>query len=267
LPWNRRNGLQNNIIVERRVDRFVVSQPAWHEAIDAVLWFRGQAVQDHGLSADAILPNRVHDQAFRPFEAWFDTTTLAERAAASSMRFDGESILPYATSLPSKLPIAMFMVYGGQNWVMFLLAVGADGINQDLVDCYNEEIHRRTLGGAHGLEPHPGPRLSERSLAAAQGQELPPVRGVQHERSPAFQARTRAKDLDRQARMSRGNVELQQQAAAAWDEAEALSEQAGVGYYDRRGVRQHGETDQNFMVTVVLQAYAERMGLHYDRTP
>ena len=61
---------------------------------------------------------------------------------------------------------------------------------QDLVDCYNEEIDRRTPGGMHGFEPYPGPRLSERALAAARGEDMPEVKGVQHARSEAFEART-----------------------------------------------------------------------------
>ena len=46
----------------------------------------------------------------------------------------------------------MFNVYGGSDWVNFLLALGGDGINEDLVKCYNAEIDRRTPGGAHGRE-------------------------------------------------------------------------------------------------------------------
>ena len=62
-----------------------------------------------------------------------------------------------------------------------------------------------------------------------------------------------------------GNVGLQRQAGDAWVAADALSEVAGVAYFDRHGVRRHAETDHTFMVTLVLQAYAARKGLVYDR--
>ena len=94
---------------------------------------------------------------------------------------------------------------------------------------------------------------------------MPEVKGVRHARSEAFEARTKAKRLARQAQKSPGNVELQRQADEAWVAADALSEVAGVAYFDRHGVRRHAETDHTFMVTLVLQAYAARKGLVYDR--
>ena len=39
----------------------------------------------------------------------------------------------------SQLRVAMFHVYGGSDWVNFLLALGGDGINEDLIKCYNDE--------------------------------------------------------------------------------------------------------------------------------
>ena len=69
--------------------------------------------------------------------------------------------------------------------------LGGAGINADLIQCYNDEISRRTPGGAHGREAAIGPRLSERNLAAAQGiSPMPPVRGVQHKESGAKVARS-----------------------------------------------------------------------------
>ena len=82
--------------------------------------------------------------------------------------------------------VAMYHIYGGQEWVNFLLALGGDGINEKLIECYNKEIDRRTPGGAHGHEAHVGPRLSKRNVAKAQGRPLPPVRGVQHTESDSL---------------------------------------------------------------------------------
>ena len=61
----RRNGLLCNVMVERRGDRYVVSKAAWNEAIEAVLWFRREALWYNGLQADAILPYHVHGEALR----------------------------------------------------------------------------------------------------------------------------------------------------------------------------------------------------------
>ena len=94
---------------------------------------------------------------------------------------------------------------------------------------------------------------------------MPEVKGVQHKRSGPMEARAKAKMLDKQAKWSPGNTQLRRQADEAWDVAEALSEEVGVAYCDRQGVRRHEETDHTNMVTVVLQAYAARKGLVYDR--
>ena len=174
----RRNGLLCNVMVERRGDRYVVSKAAWNEAIEAVLWFRREALWYNGLQADAILPYRVHGEALRRSMAWFKNSRLAERAVACCKEFLGASSKEvHARNFRSQIRVALFDVYGGQDWVNFLLALGGNGINQDLVDCYNEEIDRRTPGGMHGFEPYPGPRLSERSLAAARGEDMSEVKG------------------------------------------------------------------------------------------
>ena len=87
----RRNGLLCIVMVERRGDRYVVSKAAWNEAIEAVLWFRREALWYNGLQADAILPYRVHGEALRRFMAWFKNSRLAERAVACCKKFLGAS--------------------------------------------------------------------------------------------------------------------------------------------------------------------------------
>ena len=59
----RRNGLLPTVIVDRRGDRYTVCRGARNEALDAVLWFRRQALWYHGLPRDAILPYRLHGEA------------------------------------------------------------------------------------------------------------------------------------------------------------------------------------------------------------
>ena len=98
---------------------------------------------------------------------------------------------------------------------------------EEMHGCYNNEIDRRTPGGAHGREAHIGPRLSERSLAVAQGTwPVPPVRGVQHRQSEAMLARIAAKDLDRKLAVARTPT---QKRLTSW---------AGVGH--RGGITWYG---------------------------
>ena len=86
----------------------------------------------------------------------------------------------------------------------------------------------------------------------AQGEPLPPVRGVQHQRSAEYMARQQAKMLTKDAKKRPG---------------EEWSEKKGDPYFDRHGERQYPEKDGEFMVTLVLRAYAARRGLDYDSRP
>ena len=63
----RRNGLLSTGIVDRRGDRYVVSQLAQNEAIDAVLWFRHEALRNHSLLFGAILPYSVRSLKSLPY--------------------------------------------------------------------------------------------------------------------------------------------------------------------------------------------------------
>ena len=169
----------------------------------------------------------------------------------------------------SQLRVAMFKAYGGSDWVNLLLALGGDGINEDLIQCYNEEINRRTPGGARGRSPQVGPRLSERSLAAAEGSDtLPPVRGVKHQRSQAKVVRRAARALDKKLKgdrrmKSESRKRLKKVADNAWAKADKLSAAAGRAYYDRVGNRVNAAKDKENMVTLVLKAYAEKRSLEY----
>ena len=191
--------------------------------------------------------SKVHNEALTELTRWFQKSQLAARAY-SCQKFAG-----------SKQRVALFEAYGGSDWMNLLLALGAAGINEDLVECYNDEIDRRTPGGAHGVEPHFAncDRLSERSLAAARGEELPKARGVHNKITETNQARRAAKLLDKQSQRCGNDQErqqLQKQADDKWTEAAALSEQAGHAYTASDGRRRFAEASQQCMVTDVLKA-------------
>ena len=260
----RRNGLLRTVLVESRGDRYTVSRGARNEAIDTVLWFRMRAIEYHRLPRDCILPYRVHSQALARFKQWFVGSRLAERAIRTCQQFKGMSSSVYARNYRSQLRVALFEAFGGSDWMNLLLAVGALGINQDLVDCYNDELDCRTPSG-----PLAPPRLSARSLAAARGQPLPPVQGVQHHRTPAYNARMQARELDRQAQIilhPGARQEAMRAADLAWETAHALSDAAEVAYTDRHGQRVREALDHTSMVTCVLERYAERMRIEYDQS-
>ena len=262
----RRIGLLNTVLVDRRGDRYIVSRGARNEAIESVLWFRMCAIEYHRLPRDCILPYRVHSQALARFKQWFVGSRLAQRAIRSCQQFkgDGMSSAVYNRNYRSQLRVALFEAFGGSDWMNLLLAVGALGINQDLVDCYNAELDCRTPSG-----PLAPPRLSARSLAAARGQPLPPVQGVQHHRTPAYNARMQARELDRQAQIilhPGARQEAMRAADLAWEPAHALSDAAGVAYTDRHGQRVREALDHTSMVTCVLERYAERRRIEYDQS-
>ena len=79
-PLYRRMGLPANVLVEREGDRYILSRNAGNEAIEAVLWFRRQALAYHGLPRTAILPYHVHSDALWRFKKWFEYSNLARRA-------------------------------------------------------------------------------------------------------------------------------------------------------------------------------------------
>ena len=208
---------------------------------------------------------------------------MAQRAWRDAVKFKGKGGSKgetYRRNVNSLLRVALAQYYGSADWMHLLLAVGSEGINADMVEAYNAVIDRRTPGGAHGPEPHEGPRLSERALAAAQGvepQDWPPVSGVQHTKSNAQLARKRANRLDKAWRdaqhalrrwstqREREEVErLRNEATAAWAEADELSSARGFAYWGREGQRVNPEQDKRSMVTDVLRTYADKLGLEYD---
>ena len=86
-PLYRRMGLPSHILVGRQGDRYYLSRSAGNEAIDAVLWFRREALQWHNLPGTTILPYHVHGEAWKRFKAWFEKSKLAAHAVQSSKKF------------------------------------------------------------------------------------------------------------------------------------------------------------------------------------
>lgn len=66
----RRQGLLTSILVRRTGDRYVLSRGASNEALEAVLWYRDQAVQWYRLGENQILPFSVHGETWKRFKAW-----------------------------------------------------------------------------------------------------------------------------------------------------------------------------------------------------
>lgn len=144
-------------------------------------------------------------------------------------------------------------------------------------DVVNEKI--RQEGGRQPDRDRnrlPPPRLSQRALAAAQGQEVGPVLGVQHRISMAKQAREQARLADKhlQKDTARWKAKAAQhpemwhhrddsweaweaqkrRVDELWEKAERLSQQAGHPYTNRDGQRVGVRPDMS-IVNLALRRY------------
>ena len=82
----RGQGLLTNVLVRRSGDCYELSRGASNEALDAVLWFRNEALQKYNLGANDILPFREHGEALARSEHWFGNSRLAQRAGRAGAR-------------------------------------------------------------------------------------------------------------------------------------------------------------------------------------
>ena len=157
----------------------------------------------------------------------------------------------------------------GKDWFYrIFLAFGT--ISQEIIDCVN------TICASRAIEHFEGPvdlassqvefaRLSERSKAGLLGQELPPVRGINHVRSVPYQARDHARQQQREyyeweakqwqdyqnsPASSRGSWTAAEQqewerrwqaVQDNWDYAERISYESGFEFYDRHGEKRGGK--------------------------
>ena len=101
-PVMRRMGLPARVLVQREGDVYILSRNAGKEGIDAVLWFRRQALWAHYLPQHAILPYRVHSEALKHFKNWFMYSNLARRAFESCKKFAGKSHTYESHTLPQR---------------------------------------------------------------------------------------------------------------------------------------------------------------------
>lgn len=172
--------------------------------------------------------------------------------------------------------------FGGYIWVRLLLALGdmPRRLVQIVQDVVNEKI--RQEGGRQPDRDRnrlPPPRLSQRALAAAQGQEVGPVLGVQHRISMAKQAREQArlaaKHLERDAARWKAEAakhpemwrrdhswqawEAQKRRVdELWENAERLSQQAGHPYTNRDGQKVGVRPDMS-IVNLALRRYEQEI--------
>ena len=122
----------------------------------------------------------MHSEALKEFMQWFRESSMAKRALQCCSQFERKSSKGggkgdrYKRNIRAQLRVALAHTYGSSDWMNLLLAAGAAGINEQMVQAFNAEINHRTPGGAHGVKPFPGPRLSKRNQAKAQGEVMPP---------------------------------------------------------------------------------------------
>ena len=117
-----------------------------------MLSFRHKALQKHNLCDNDILPFYVHSEAQKEFMQWFRKSKMAKRALQCCSQLERKSSKGggkgerYQRNLRSQMRVALGHTYGHPDWMHLLLAAGADGINEHMVQAYNDEINHRTLG-------------------------------------------------------------------------------------------------------------------------
>jgi hypothetical protein len=152
---------------------------------------------------------------------------------------------------------ACFKLFGGQEWMYFLIAVG--GINPTLIACAKQastelvEAKKRKLGDAWNAPEDWQPAASQRrqlaqDRAASASSAGPRFNAVEHNVAKSKELRARGRILDKQiakeqaayvAHRSKMSVRewdnLLSRAEQVWEDAHEASEAAGVEYTDREG--------------------------------
>ena len=188
----RRSGLPCRALVDRQGDLWVVSSERQQlDCIAHVLALRREKVQELRGNAFDILPVTAQKAIQRAlYEEWLQGPIGREMQG----RWGHGNSDARIRNLASAWKTTQFNFYGGQVWLRLLIALG--DIPDMIIDICNELVAETIRQKAQrestiGLVKHP--RLSMRSLAAAQGEVPPPVQGIQHKTSAAKAAREIAK--------------------------------------------------------------------------
>ncbi len=178
----------------------------------------------------------------------------------------------YERNLKSYYKTDLFHRFGGHMWCRILITLGH--VHPRMVFLVQQVIDERirTQGKREPTEAAvPGPRSAKRSLAAAQGQEVPGPVGVQHKVSRAKRMRERASLISKHlqandrawweayrrcerdwcAHYERQHQRLEREATQAWDEAEAVSYETGIPFKLRTGEWSAALTDDSIVAEAV----------------
>ena len=152
---------------------------------------------------------------------------------------------------------ACFKLFGGQEWMYFLIAVG--GINPTLIACAKQastelvEAKKRKVGDAWNAPEDWQPAASQRrqlaqDRAASASSAGPRFNAVEHNVAKSKELRANGRILDKQIAKEqaayvahRSNMSVREwdnllsRAEQVWEDAQEASEAAGVEYTDREG--------------------------------
>ena len=282
----RREGLPCRAVVQRSGDRFVVSSPAeMTDFIRRVLRCRADELNARGsrtyeeflpLDAQKRIREKVESEWLQEPQTQLLSGEVWRRACATAREATerGERASPndlYKRSMRSYWKTTVFHRFGGLPWLYALSAIGH--VPASFVETYQAIIDEKIR--AAGREPQAqgpvaGPRLSERALAASQGHDVPPIRGVQHRVSDAKRLRQQAQQTGKHLKRAsdawwgelrahgpharetvlaqRKHEDLERQWSRKWDLAEAASRQKGEPFTNRWGDRElaAAEDSSNF---------------------
>jgi hypothetical protein len=181
--------------VDRQGDIWVISSE--RQQLDGtahVLALRLEKMQRRGLDHAEMLPLPVQHEIQR---ALYEEGLAGPIGQEMKRRWEHGNSDARIRNLASAWKTTQFNLYGGQVWLRILIALGdiPDSIVGICNELVAETIRQAQREPSTGLVE--GPRLSLRSLAAAQGEVPPPVRGIRHQTSAAKAARETAKRTQR----------------------------------------------------------------------
>ena len=192
----RKAGIPCNVWVDRRGDYYCssnASRDLSRERLAEAAEARLNKLRSLGLRENDFLDEGPRQEVMRAMKAaWLAREDVAKLNALWRRSASNDI---YNRSIASNWTVYCFQSFGGMEWLQLYLATGR--VSDALVKLVNDHIEtviRRETQRDPTRDQLPGPRLSERNQAIAEGvdpADAPPLRGVQHKVAEAKQLRKR----------------------------------------------------------------------------
>ena len=275
VPANRRirmRDLPTNMFIKRLDKRTLEIQPGieYTLMIAQLLTIRRTVIEEYldisSVAAEEVYVEHEYQTPIRDaLREFWETQIASEKGSGWQNYLSGGAPGNESRSLRSYYKNWQTDSFGKQ-WIFdFFVAFG--WINGDMIEAINEESDHRAKRNkdtdSASSRVTTFERLSPQNRARHLNEPVPPVRGISRSQTPASQLRQEAKDMSKQLEKFEANdleeyrrtnwwTDRQQElwlrrraeVAAAWDEAERLSYDAGQNFKDRYGKMQILEDDK-----------------------